>query len=76
MSSSSPRPRLQIIVTAQGAQAHVTGAGPVIDFDLSEDDAVRLLEQTAGAVLHLRTIAHRSQREEEVPPDNTHLIEG
>ena len=74
--ASGPRPRLQIIVTAHGAQAHVTGAGPVIDFDLSEDDATRLLEQAAGAVLHFRSISRRVRREEEAPPDNTHLIEG
>ena len=76
MSSSSPRARLQVIVTAHGAQAHVTGAGSVIDFDLTEDDALRLVEQAAGAVLHFRSIAHRAQREEEAPPDNTHLIDG
>lgn len=65
---TGPRPRIQIITTAQGAMAHIAGASPVIEFDLSEADALRLLEQVAGAVLHLRAIAQRPVRDEEAPP--------
>lgn len=65
---TAPRPRVQVITTAQGAMAHITGPAPAMDIDLTEADALRLLEQVAGAVLHLRAIAQRAQREEEAPP--------
>lgn len=74
--ASGPRPRLQVILTPHGAMAHITGAGPVRDIGLSEDALVRILEEAAGALLHVRAISRRPALDDDLPPDNTHMIEG
>lgn len=74
---TGPRPRVQIITDAQGAHVFVTRPnGEPERIDLTEDDALLLVEQAACAVLALREMARRPRADELAPPDNTHLIEG
>ena len=71
---TGPRPRAQVILTAQGAILHLTAPGAAVrDFVLTEADTILLLEQADAAVLHLRTVARRSPVEEPLPHFLDHI---
>lgn len=72
-----PRPRVQIITDAQGAHVFVTRPnGEPERIDLTEDDALLLVEQSAYAALALRDMARRPRAEEPAPPHFLDTIGG
>lgn len=76
-STSGPRPRIQIVTSAEGACVWITEPGqPVRQIEMTADHLFRLGANAIDAALHVQAIARHARDTEPAPPHFLDAIDG